>query len=164
MKASSFGLSETGNKNFRSFQELLELVISVKCMHSRYPHKTPGIKNSCKIARSSSTPSWAMNCEWKRYLQNWKMYLSELQNVSLSIAKFICPNCRVHIYFYIHKFTNALSPLPSWRVILEWQCKQLHLQVPVGCNIEKISVKFVLYCLSRCQWGATGHVKKISGR
>ena len=92
------------------------------------------------------------------------LYLSELQNVSLSIAKFICPNCRVHIYFYIHKFTNALSPLPSWRVNLEWQCKQLHLQVPVGCNIEKISVKFVLYCLSRCQWGATGHVKKISGR
>ena len=26
-------------------------------MHSRYPHKTPGIKNSCRIARSCSTPS-----------------------------------------------------------------------------------------------------------
>ena len=26
-------------------------------MHSRYPHKTPGIKNSCKIARSCSTPT-----------------------------------------------------------------------------------------------------------
>ena len=26
-------------------------------MHSRYPHKAPGIKNSCKIASSCSTPN-----------------------------------------------------------------------------------------------------------
>ena len=51
------GVERNRNQETGSFQELLELVISGKCMHSRYPHKTPGIKNSCKIARSCSTPN-----------------------------------------------------------------------------------------------------------
>ena len=51
------GVERNRNQETGSFQELLELVISGKCMHSRYPHKTPGIKNSCKITRSCSTPT-----------------------------------------------------------------------------------------------------------
>ena len=54
----TLGVERNRNQETGSFQELLELVISGKCMHSRYPHKTPGIKNSCKIARSCSTPMW----------------------------------------------------------------------------------------------------------
>ena len=45
-------IQETG-----SFLEFLELSISGKCMHSRNLHKTQGIKNSCKMARSCSTPN-----------------------------------------------------------------------------------------------------------
>ena len=52
------GVERNPNQETGSFQELLELVISGKCMHSRYPYKTPGIKNSCKIPRSHSTPSF----------------------------------------------------------------------------------------------------------
>ena len=54
--ANYLGVERNRNQETGSFQELLELVISGKCMHSRYPHKTPGIKNSCKITRSCSTP------------------------------------------------------------------------------------------------------------
>ena len=57
-----------------SFQELFELVISGKCMHSRYIHKTPGIKNSCKVARSCATP----RSRWPRFetsMQAFKLML-----------------------------------------------------------------------------------------
>ena len=54
----SIGVEQNQNQENGSFQEILELVISGKCMHSRYPHKTPRIKNSCKIPRTHSTPSF----------------------------------------------------------------------------------------------------------
>ena len=56
LSGASVGVERNRNQETGSFQELLELVISGKCVHSRYPHKTPGIKNSYKIARSCSTP------------------------------------------------------------------------------------------------------------
>ena len=43
------GVEQNRKQETSSFQKLLALtkVISGKCMHSRYPHKTLGIKNSC---------------------------------------------------------------------------------------------------------------------
>ena len=52
------GVERNRNQETGSFQELLELVISGRCKHSRYPHKTPGIKNSCEMTRTSSAPSF----------------------------------------------------------------------------------------------------------
>ena len=51
------GVEQNRKQETGSFQKLLELVISGKCMHSRYPHKTTEIKNSCKNAHSRSTPN-----------------------------------------------------------------------------------------------------------
>ena len=56
------GVERNPNQETGSFQELLELVISGKCMHSRYHHKTPKIKNSCKTKTSCSAPNLA--CSW----------------------------------------------------------------------------------------------------
>ena len=45
---------------------IISQINSEKCMHSRYPPNTPGIKNSWWITRSCSTPRWSSDqiCWW----------------------------------------------------------------------------------------------------
>ena len=112
---SKLGVERNRNQETGSFQELLELVISGKCMHSRYPHKTPGIKNSCKIARSCSTPTclftisisihfmvvkseahprgWARTCYYTRIIDSWCFI--GISWIHISSFFFYCPTVRL---------------------------------------------------------------------